>query len=82
MTDITYAYPNGVLYKVDVPRRCATCQFWDVKMQINGYATCYQLVYGKDWRLSSLEHSEPGDASIVRTHKEFVCKYWDARDDD
>ena len=73
---VTYAYLEPPVIR----RFCSTCHYWDGTMAIDGFATCYQLVYGGKWRLATLENVPPGKAGIVRTHKNFVCKYWEGEE--
>ncbi len=81
MTDtdlsVTYAYALDSEFPT-MRRACETCEYWDAEQAINGYATCYQLVYSRNgWRLDVLDKLPLGIASIVRTHKNFNCAYYE-----
>ena len=58
---------------------CANCRYWYLEQAIDGFATCHQLVYGKKWRMGTLEQVPQGDAAIVKTYAKFSCKYWENR---
>jgi hypothetical protein len=75
--DITYVIPDGIEFHLHMA--CETCRYWDAEMAIDGWATCYQLVHGKGWKMDTPEQVPPGDASIVKTRKAFWCKYWEGK---
>ena len=75
--NVTYTQP--VTHEWQITHYCANCRYWYLEQAVDGFATCHQLVYGKKWRMGTLEQVPQGDAAIVKTYAKFSCKYWENR---
>jgi len=72
--DVNYVIPDGIEFHLH--KACETCKYWDAKMAVNGWATCFQLVHSGDGKTDMFEHVPEDSVAVVKTRKGFNCKYW------